>query len=235
MQGIWSATSPISNSISKPLYSDACSSIIFNLKGSLIIDNHTLSEGVIIIPIEKNVRNIIISAGAELAGIRFHPAVGYGIFGKHYEQPTLLNLKQEQEQEQQYNLHKIHSSLKRQSENDGKIHTLQSWLEQELDFTDLIPDSLFKALSLIKQDGALNQLEENIELSQRQVERMFKSWLGITPKYYQRILRVKKVICFLRLNKQVNLANVAQQFGFSDQSHMTRELRSIASITPRQL
>jgi AraC-like DNA-binding protein len=44
----------------------------------------------------------------------------------------------------------------------------------------------------------------------------------MTPKHYQRILRIKKVICFLLLHRNVNLADVAQQLGFSDQAPMTR-------------
>ncbi len=72
-------------------------------------------------------------------------------------------------------------------------------------------------------------------MSQRQIERLFKLWLGMTPKYYQRILRVKKVINFLRVHKKVNLADVSQQFGFSDQAHMTREFRAIACATPAQI
>jgi len=57
----------------------------------------------------------------------------------------------------------------------------------------------------------------------------------MTPKHYQRILRIKKTIYFLRLHKNANLANVAHQFGFSDQAHMTREFKAIAHITPKQV
>ena len=90
-------------------------------------------------------------------------------------------------------------------------------------------------LECIEQDEAPGQLSESIELSQRQIERLFKLWLGMTPKHYQRILRIKKAIYFLRLHRNVNLADVAQQFGFSDQAHMTWEFRTIACITPGQV
>ena len=54
----------------------------------------------------------------------------------------------------------------------------------------------------------------------------------MTPKQYQRILRVKRTINYIREHGQTNLAEVAQQFGFSDQAHMTREFRAIARLTP---
>lgn len=106
---------------------------------------------------------------------------------------------------------------------------------KNLGFTNVVPDALVQALESIDQGAALRQLSENIELSQRQIERLFRLWLGMTPKYYQRILRVKKAIHFLRLHRYLNLADVSQQFGFSDQAHMTREFRVIACTTPRQV
>jgi AraC-like DNA-binding protein len=46
---------------------------------------------------------------------------------------------------------------------------------------------------------------------------------------------VKRAINYIREHGQVNLAEVAHQFGFSDQAHMTREFRTIAHITPGQV
>ncbi|WP_250658094.1 helix-turn-helix domain-containing protein [Alkalimarinus coralli] len=117
-------------------------------------------------------------------------------------------------------------------DNKSQIEAMYRWINYNLDFTNIIPDSLEKALEGIKQDEAPGQLGESIKLSQRQIERLFQLWLGMTPKHYQRILRIKKTINFLRQNRSANLADVAQQFGFSDQAHMTREFRAIASNTP---
>ena len=231
VQGIWSASVLQPDSVMKPLYSDAGSGIIFNLVGDVKIGNETLPEGVIMLPINKQAENIVLASGAQLAGIRFHPAIGYGVLGQHYDKPTLLL----PEQDQLYSLYQIYSELRLQKDNDRQIEALYLWAGKNLDFTSVIPDSLEKALECIEQDEAPGQLSESIEMSQRQIERLFKLWLGMTPKYYQRILRIKKAICFLRLHKNVNLADVSQQFGFSDQPHMTREFRTIACITPGQV
>jgi AraC-like DNA-binding protein len=215
----------------KPLYSDAGSGIIFNLAGDLIIGDETLQEGVIMLPVKKQTENIVLSPGAKLAGIRFHPAVGYGVLGQHYDKPTLLF----PEEDKLYNLYQIYFELQMQKDNERQIEALYLWANNNLNFNNVIPDSLEKALECIEQDEAPGQISESIELSQRQIERIFNLWLGMAPKYYQRILRVKKAICFLRLHKNVNLADTAQQFGFSDQAHMTREFRTIARITPGQV
>ncbi len=231
IQGIWSASVSDSNSIVKPLYSDAGSGIIFNFSGDVIIGNETLPEGVIMLPVKKQAENIVLSPGAQLAGIRFHPAVGYAVLGQHYAKPSLLFA----EEDQPYKLYHLYHKLRMLKDNNSKVEALGRWANKNLNLTKVIPDSLEKALECIDQDQALGQLSDRIALSQRQIERIFKLWLGMPPKYYQRILRVKKAICFLQLYKGVNLVDAAQQFGFSDQAHMTREFRTIAHITPGQI
>lgn len=228
IQGIWSASVSQLNPVVKPLYSDAGSGIIFNLAGDVIIGNETIPEGVIMLPVKKQAENIILPPGAQLAGIRFHPAIGYGFLGQHYHKPTLLV----PEEDQLYNLYRIYCELQLQKDNESRVEALYLWANSHLALTSVIPDSLEKALECVEQDEALGQLSESVKLSQRQIERVFKLWLGMSPKHYQRILRVKKAICFIRLHKNVNLADAAHQFGFSDQAHMTREFRAIAGITP---
>lgn len=231
VQGIWSASVQQPNAVVKPLYSDAGSGIIFNLVGELKIGNEVLPEGVIMLPVTKQSEKIVLASGAQLAGIRFHPAIGYGVLGHHYDKPTLLL----PEQAQLYGLYQIYSKLRMQKNTDRQNEALYFWALKNLELTKVIPHSLKKALELIEQDSVLGDLSGNFELSQRQIERLFKLWLQMTPKQYQRILRIKKAIYFLRQHNNVNLADVSQQFGFSDQAHMTREFRAIARATPRQI
>lgn len=173
----------------------------------------------------------MLASGARLAGIRFHPAIGYGVLGQHYEKPILLC----SENSQLYNLDEIYLKLRGIEENTSIVETLTRWANIHLDFTHVIPDNLEKALGAIKQGEALATLSETTNTSQRHLERYFKRWLGMTPKHYQRVLRIKKTLCYLRQHQGTNLADVAHQFGFSDQAHMTREFRAIANITPGQL
>lgn len=222
---------PWPGSVRKPLYSDAGSGIIFNFAGDVTIGEEALPEGVILLPISTRAEAIVLASGAQLAGIRFHPAVGYGLLRQHYDKPTLLA----PEHDQLYRLYQIYAELRMQKGNECRVDALHRWADTTLDVTRVIPDSLQKALACIEQDEAPGQLSESNNLSQRQIERLFKLWLRMPPKRYQRILRIKKAICFLRMQKDADLADVAQRFGFCDQAHMTREFRSIACVTPGQV
>jgi AraC-like DNA-binding protein len=71
-------------------------------------------------------------------------------------------------------------------------------------------------------------------VSERELQRRFKEHIGYGPKTLQRVLR------FQRFMKQiavapVDLAWAAAAAGYSDQSHLSRETRRLAGLTPRQL
>ncbi|NQY35884.1 MAG: AraC family transcriptional regulator [Alteromonadaceae bacterium] len=65
-------------------------------------------------------------------------------------------------------------------------------------------------------------------------ERQFQKWIGITPKHYQRIIRVTNTRNSLKRNPDVDLVDLALNKGFTDQAHMTREFKQIAQITPKK-
>ncbi|MCE0492456.1 helix-turn-helix domain-containing protein [Vibrio salinus] len=230
-QAIWSLSLPENISFEKNLYPDARSGILFNLAGEINIDQHTFPEGVIMLPVKRKAEKIALSSGGQLVGIRFQHAVSYGLLGKNLDKPTLHS----HDNDQQFHLYALYSELKKRNDYSYQFSAISAWAEAHQHKADKVPESLTKTINFIKELDSPGLLSENRTLSQRQMERVFKLWLGMTPKYYQRILRVKNAILFLKLNQDVHLAEVAQICGFSDQAHMTREFRQLASITPAKV
>ena len=232
VQGIWSSSVPVESgeTVKRSLYSDAGSGIVFNLHDEICIGEDVIPKGVIMLPVEKHAEEIALPPGSKLAGIRFFPAVGYGILGQHYDKPTPLA-----KQDDLYHLHALYARLEKLATAQQHIDALYQWATDNLSITDLIPDALERTLEGIAQDEELADLMGNAELSQRQIERQFKQWLGMTPKYYQRIARIKKAINYMKAHPEADLVDVALRFGFSDQAHMTREFRTIACITPGKI
>jgi AraC-like DNA-binding protein len=60
--------------------------------------------------------------------------------------------------------------------------------------------------------------------------RVFRLYTGLTPHAYQIDCRINKARQLLRAGG--NLAELAQQLGFTDQSHFQRAFRQRTSITP---
>lgn len=70
--------------------------------------------------------------------------------------------------------------------------------------------------------------------SQKHLITQFRRYLGLTPKYYQRILRFNDILRFLQSDHRPAWAAVAHHCGFTDQSHFIREFRHFSGFSPQQ-
>jgi AraC-like DNA-binding protein len=70
-------------------------------------------------------------------------------------------------------------------------------------------------------------------LSSSQFERRFKHYTAVSPKTYARIVRFESVRDELIMNPSSRLADLANDYGYSDQAHLIREFKSFADCTPR--
>jgi AraC-like DNA-binding protein len=71
-------------------------------------------------------------------------------------------------------------------------------------------------------------------VSERELQRRFVEHIGYGPKTLQRILRFQRFMQQLG-SPQIDLAGAAALAGYADQSHLSRETRRLADMTPRQL
>ncbi|WP_298772953.1 helix-turn-helix transcriptional regulator [uncultured Shewanella sp.] len=238
VQAIWSAkTSPQNVShIQRWLNCDACSGIVFHFNGDIALNDTAYSPGVLLLPVSKQAQLISLPPGAELMGIRFHPAVSFGLLGSLYSRPTYLTLNREDAFN--VDLYALYERLAKIAGQHGQIAALYRWLDKMIRSAHVLPDPLKHALKTIDKNCngqlKLGMLNHSVPLSQRQTERQFQKWMSMTPKYYQRILRVKKAMHFLKYAAETSLANVAFEHGFTDQAHMTREFTHIAKVTPME-
>ena len=64
------------------------------------------------------------------------------------------------------------------------------------------------------------------------MERLCLRTLGLRPKEFVRVSRLQAVLRRLIAKPQTTLADCAAEFGFADQTHMTREFSTLGHITP---
>jgi AraC-like DNA-binding protein len=78
---------------------------------------------------------------------------------------------------------------------------------------------------------AVSDLAERYGLSVRQVERGFQEHVGLSPKVFARLTRLRAA---MKLSEQSELAwaEIAAAAGYFDQSHMVREFRDLNGATP---
>jgi hypothetical protein len=80
----------------------------------------------------------------------------------------------------------------------------------------------------------LNALMEAYTGCQKKLIDEFKKFIGLTPKYYQRILRFNDLMQKIQHKDSVTWRDIAQDCGFSDKSHLIKEFRHFSGINPEQ-
>lgn len=82
--------------------------------------------------------------------------------------------------------------------------------------------------------GALriDTLATQLGRSPRQLQRLFLEQVGIPAKFFACIVRLRRARALLAAGAQADLADVAAQAGYADQSHMTRDFSRLAGCSP---
>jgi AraC family transcriptional regulator len=86
------------------------------------------------------------------------------------------------------------------------------------------------------QDIGLADIASAARLSQYHLARLFKQVTGVTPHQYLIGVRVNNARALLSAGAgKRSLADVAEAVGFADQSHLTRHVKRLLGVTPREL
>jgi len=79
---------------------------------------------------------------------------------------------------------------------------------------------------------AVQALAQELGCSTRLLEKHFRHAVGITPKEFATVLRVRGVVDALRDPGTPSLAQLALEYGFYDQAHFIHTFRKMVQLTP---
>ena len=91
-------------------------------------------------------------------------------------------------------------------------------------------------LARIAQDTGITQVEHVVAmtgLSKRSLQRQFKKYVGVGPKWVIQRYRLHEVLAQIQAGKALNWADLAMELGYFDQAHLTRDFRRLVGMTPR--
>jgi AraC-like DNA-binding protein len=99
------------------------------------------------------------------------------------------------------------------------------------------PDVVRASRRLRETRGALSvdALADELRCSRRHLARRFAEDVGLSPKRFARVLRFERAAALLLDPGGPSLVEVARACGYSDQPHLTREVRELAGVTPAAL
>lgn len=83
---------------------------------------------------------------------------------------------------------------------------------------------------------SVETLADTLSVSRQHLALQFRQQVGITPKLFARICRFRRALALLRdPARDGDLAALAADCGYFDQSHLIRDFRDFADGTPGSL
>lgn len=206
--------------------------VVFNFGDPVFLDGRLVKDPLFLDGANTLSRKMGFCGQIDLIGIRFREGGAYPFFGVPLHELrnafTLLDVLDRRQ------LLRLHARLQETAVLADRMQLLDQWLLTRLGSGQarslLIPPSLAR---LQAQAGQLPipQLAEELAVSQRQLERLFRMQVGITPKQYAQLVRVETARLALKQYEQTT-TRLAVDLGFYDQAHFIREFQAVVGMTP---
>jgi AraC-like DNA-binding protein len=118
----------------------------------------------------------------------------------------------------------------------GKIELVDNWLINHLQKKKKTDRNIDEAIRLIERNKgniSIRELELATFTTKRTLERRFLEQVGLHPKTFSRIVRFNGVIRFVESNLNVKWRQLADAFGYYDQSHFIHEFKTLTGGLPQ--
>ena len=106
-----------------------------------------------------------------------------------------------------------------------------------LSYFSCLAHSQVAAFRLLKQfDGDIMDVARTIGWSRKHFSDRVRDAVGVGPRSYRRVLRFDRAVGLIRDGASCQgWAGLAAEAGYCDQSHMIREFKELAGMTPTEL
>jgi AraC-like DNA-binding protein len=90
---------------------------------------------------------------------------------------------------------------------------------------------------IIKYGGTIkiDELVKKAYMGNRQFERAFKDRMGVSPKFYSRLVRFGKAWLLKEYNPHITWTQVAYECNYFDQMHLIRDFKVFANANPKEI
>lgn len=216
---------------------DGCVELIFNLADPFkrYHPNHQVEiQPLALVAGQMRHYAMIAPTGrVKLLGIRFHPggALPFFRFPLHELTDQIIGLDAV--------WHKLGSELaariRAACSTRERIAIIESALTARLAQRHQT-DALVNAVVgwIVQRNGlvSIEHLQKNLGISSRQLERKFKTFVGLSPKFLCRILRFQKVFKAVEQPHAANWSHIALECGYYDQAHFIHDFKAFTGQNP---
>lgn len=210
---------------------DGCVDIIFDI-------NHSFSsKGAFVEGLMTSFETINLTSDCSMFGIRFyshqiHCLIRYPVSeftGRHVLLEDVWGREADVIADEVRSAHGIPDIIEKVESRLRKI-----LLNNEYESNSLLQPSMrfiYESQGMI----SIRELAEKLCYSERNVRRVFRNELGISPKELLDIIRFQSLIRELNRSKPTDLTELALKYGYYDQSHFNHSFKHFFGMTPYQV
>jgi AraC-like DNA-binding protein len=101
-----------------------------------------------------------------------------------------------------------------------------------IDATVAVVDGIIDQIAADRDLNRVDDLASRLSMGERALQRLFSDYVGVSPKWVIRRFRLHDAASHLANAEDVNLTYLAQELGYSDQAHFTRDFKALVGRAP---
>lgn len=243
VQAIWLANKADNTQILPfKILSDCSASVIYNFSQFLTLERgnesaNVDSAGVVIGP-AKDLLKMTFQGPVNALGVHFLASGGHVFFSKNMD--ALAN----QFDSHPENSFRCDNALSKKLHNlayntspQALVKLVEEHLLKELaDYQGQAQHRLTCLMRMIEQEPnySIQELADNLKVSVREVQRIFKQYVGVSPKTFLRVNKINQLKGRIANNDFSTLTELAIESGYFDQAHFIRDFKLFMQATPGQ-
>lgn len=172
-------------------------------------------------------------------GIHFFPATGHHFFNVPMNELSNKFLKTTSQHyiDGELLYSKVGEIIKRRGKKEEIINTIEVHLKSLLEnsYTKCQPVliNILKAIHL-NNELTLIDLSDIFSIGKRDIQRLFKTYVGVSPNVYIRLNKVKDAKIKIANGEFESLTKLSMDSGYFDQAHFIRDFKSFMEETPKK-
>lgn len=217
------------------LYPEAGMGVIFNLAEPLTLNRRPERVAAFFDGTHSRAVHLSLSLRIHALGIRFHPGGAFPFFlpPLHEINNATAALTEVGHSE----VEEVCDRLCLAKSLNERLQVLDTWLLNRLAAAGAPVRSALttRAVAELKRqagDLVIGQLCDQLGVSRRQLERVFRTHVGLSPKTVANIYRVEHARALICALPDISLTEIGYRAGYYDQSHFVHDFNRIVDETP---
>lgn len=210
------------------IFPDGCPGVVINLGGPCKTDNGlaTMEHGkTYVVGAMTSFKDSFIDGNTHLLGVCLKPA-SFSSFYNYAPQNELTNHTFEFDLRHSFDIGKIN--------NAPNAYLNGYFLDRKRSINQSL-QSVLSDIHISKGNLSIYEISKRNFTTVRQLERVFKTQIGLTPKEYVKIIRFQSAFSMISdVSQKKSLSDIAFECGFYDHAHLTNDIKQHTGFTPSQ-